>query len=92
MWKGYYLKAVYVPFSVCAMAWLGEHRAFVVEEFISNGGSVITTQRAFRIRFELGQHDRVPDRKIIQQWVSNFRQTGSALKSVQTSSHNSAST
>ena len=34
---------VYVPFSVSAMAWLGEHRAFVVEEFIRNGGSVITT-------------------------------------------------
>ena len=26
--------AVYVPFSVYIMAWSGEHRAFVVEEFI----------------------------------------------------------
>jgi len=26
--------AVYVPFSVYTMAWLGEHRAFTVEEFI----------------------------------------------------------
>jgi len=26
--------AVYVPFSVYTMAWLGEHRAFIVEEFI----------------------------------------------------------
>jgi hypothetical protein len=49
------------------MALRGEHLAFVVEEYIRNGGSVITTQRAFRIRFELG-------------WVSNFRATGSALK------------
>lgn len=71
---------VYVPFSVSAMAWLGEHRAFVVEEFIRNGGSVITTQRAFRIRFALGRHESVPDRKSIHVWVSNFRATGSALK------------
>jgi len=26
--------AVYVPFSVYTMVWLGEHRAFIVEEFI----------------------------------------------------------
>jgi len=26
--------AVYVPFSVYTMAWLGEYRAFIVEEFI----------------------------------------------------------
>ena len=62
------------------MAWHGEHRAFVVEEYIRNGESVITTQRAFRIRFELGRHDPVPDRKTIHVWVSNFRATGSALK------------
>ena len=30
--------AVYVPFSVYTIAWLGEHRAFIVEEFIKNGG------------------------------------------------------
>lgn len=62
------------------MAWHGEHRAFVVEEYIRNGGSAITTQRAFRIRFKLGRHDPVPDRKTIQVWLSNFRATGSALK------------
>jgi hypothetical protein len=62
------------------MAWHGEHHAFVMEEYIRNGDSVITTQRAFRIRFELGRHDPVPDRKTIHVWVSNFRATGSALK------------
>jgi len=36
------------------MAWLGEHLAFIVEEFIKNGGSPVATQRAFRIRFALG--------------------------------------
>jgi transposase len=39
------------------------------------------TQRAFRIRFVLGRHDPVPDKKTIHNWVLNFRQTGSALKS-----------
>ena len=28
--------AVYVPFSVYTMAWSGEHRAFIVEKFITN--------------------------------------------------------
>ena len=42
---------VYVPFSVYTMAWSGEHRAFIVEEFIRNGvGSLVATQRAFCIR------------------------------------------
>ena len=52
--------AVYMPFSEGAIAWLGEHCAFVVEENICNGGSVITTQRAFRIRLKCGRHDSVP--------------------------------
>jgi hypothetical protein len=30
-----------MPFSIHTMAWLGEHCAFVVEEFIQNGGSLI---------------------------------------------------
>ena len=72
--------AVYVPFSVYTMAWSGEHRAFIVEEFIKNGGSPVATQRAFRIRFALGRRETVPDKKTIYRWVSNFRQTGSALK------------
>jgi len=62
------------------MALLGEHRAFIVEEFIKNGGSLVATQRPFRIRFGLGRREAVPDKKTIYRWVSNFRQTGSALK------------
>jgi len=53
-WGAYRRTAVYVPFSVYTMAWLGEHRAFIVEKFIKNGGSPVATQRAFRIRFALG--------------------------------------
>ena len=30
--------AMYVPFSVYTMAWSGEHRAFIVEEFIKMAG------------------------------------------------------
>jgi hypothetical protein len=62
------------------MAWSVENRSFVVEEFFQNGGSPMMTQRAFRIRFTLGRHDPVPDKKTIRNWVSNFRQTGSILK------------
>ena len=29
------------------MAWSGEHRAFVIEEFVKNGESVVVTQRFF---------------------------------------------
>jgi len=61
------------------MLWLGEHRAFIVEEFIKNGGSPVATQRAFRIRFALGRREAVPDKKTIYRWVSNFRQTGQTL-------------
>jgi hypothetical protein len=32
-------------FSAHIMTWSGEHRAFVVEEFIQNGGSPIMAQR-----------------------------------------------
>ena len=62
--------------------WLGEHRAFIVEEFIKNGGSPVATQRAFRIRFALGRREAVPDKKTIYHWVSNFRQTGQTLETL----------
>jgi len=57
------------------MVWLQEHRAFIVEEFIKNGGSPVATQRAFCIRFALGRREAVRDKKTIYRWVSNFRQT-----------------
>jgi len=64
------------------MLWLGEHRAFIVEEFIKNGGSPVATQRAFRIRIALGRQEAVPDKKMIYRWVSNFRQTGQTLEAL----------
>jgi len=62
------------------MVWLGEHRAFIVEEFIKNGGLPVATQRAFRIRFVRGRWEAVSDKKTIYLWVSNFRQTGQTLE------------
>jgi hypothetical protein len=51
-----------MPFSVHTMAWSGEHRTYVVEKLIKNGGSPMM-QRAFRIHFTLGRRDPVPDKK-----------------------------
>ena len=34
-----------MPFSVYTMAWSEERRAFIVEEFIKNGGSPVAIQR-----------------------------------------------
>ena len=62
------------------MNWTDEHRAFVIETFMKNNESVITTQRTLRTHFALGRHAPVPDRKTILLWVSNFRATDSALK------------
>ena len=61
------------------MAWSGEHRAFVIEEFVRNGESVVAMQRSFQRHFSLNRHDPVPTGKTIHCWVSNFRQTSSAL-------------
>ncbi|CAG9560068.1 unnamed protein product [Danaus chrysippus] len=44
------------------MLWSREQRAFAVESFFSNGRSLVTTQRAFRARFELPPHRLVPGR------------------------------
>jgi len=64
------------------MVWLGEHRAFIIEEFIKNDGSPVLTQHAFCICFALGRREAVPDKKTIYRWVSNFRQTGQTLEAL----------
>jgi len=64
------------------MAWLEEHRTFIVQEFIKNGVWPVATQRAFRIRFAIGRWEVVPDKKTIDRWVSNFRQTGQTLEAL----------
>jgi hypothetical protein len=42
--------AVDVPFSVFTMAWSGEHRAFIDEEFIKNGASPIWEANKFKTK------------------------------------------
>ena len=51
----------------------------MVEQFVKNGESVVATQRSFRRHFSVNRHDPVPTGKTICRWVSNFRQTSSAL-------------
>jgi len=46
------------------------------------GGSLVTTQRAFRIRFALGRREAVPDKKTIYRWASNLGQTGQTLEAL----------
>lgn len=62
------------------MACSRKHCALVIKEFINNSGSPILTQRVFCIQFILGRHDPISDHKTIQNWVSYYRQTNSALK------------
>jgi len=54
------------------MVWLEEHRTFIVEEFIKNGGSSVATQRALRIRITLGRQEAVPDKKTIYSWYQTL--------------------
>jgi len=64
------------------MAWLGVHRALIVEEIIKNRVSPVATQRAFGFRFALGRRETLPDKKTIYLWVPNFRQVGQFLEAL----------
>ena len=66
--------------SVAIMLWSREHRAFAVNNFFSNGRSLVATQRAFRARFEIPPHRLVPGRNSILSWVIAFRECGSVAK------------
>jgi hypothetical protein len=58
--------------------WSAVHRVFAVETFFKNNDSVITTQRIFRLHFNIGRHGRVPDCNTIKNWVEMFRTTAFA--------------
>jgi hypothetical protein len=47
------------------MRWSNEQRAFALEAYFSNGGSVVSAQRAFRNRFNIAPLGPEPDRKSI---------------------------
>lgn len=60
--------------------WTAQHRVFVVETFFKNAESVTTTQRKFRLQFNIPRNGAIPTRNTILLWVQNFRETGSALE------------
>lgn len=60
--------------------WTSEHRAFVIEAYFKNHDSVVSTQRLFRARFNIGRRGSVPCRNTIKLWVENFRRSASATK------------
>ena len=66
--------------SVAMEQWTAQHRALVVEAYFKNGDSAVTTQRLFRIHFNIPRHCRVPCRNTIKEWVQNFRENVWALK------------
>ena len=66
--------------SVATEQWTTQHRAFVVEAYFKNGDSAVTTQRLFRRHFNIPCHGRVPCCNTIKEWVQNFRENASALK------------
>ncbi len=54
-----------------------EQKAFVVEVFLKNNESHITTIRKFRAHFKLKSNEKVPDLKTVKNWTEKFRQSGS---------------
>src|SRR5215469_3296746 len=60
--------------------WSGAKRAFTIKSFYKNNDSVEGARREFRRHFNLGRHDSVPSAHAIKTWISNFEETGSAMK------------
>lgn len=55
--------------------WTTEYSAYVVETFFINNGSVILTQRSFRLRFNDPPSGAIPSRNTTRPWVRNFQNT-----------------
>ena len=66
--------------SLAIEQWTAQRRAFLVEAYLKNGDSAVTSQRLFRIHFNIPRHGRDPCRNTIKEWVQNFRENASALK------------
>ena len=65
---------------VTAMRWSNKERAFAVESYFSNDHSIIATQRAFRIRFNIRTGAPLPGRQSLVLWVNTFRVNGNVEK------------
>ncbi|KAF2356868.1 Protein of unknown function DUF4817, partial [Trinorchestia longiramus] len=68
------------PFLVAAMPWSSKYRSFAVHTYLENGHSVIATQRAFRLHFNIPRHGPIPDGKAIRRWVEALEDTGSTRR------------
>ena len=66
--------------AVAMEQWTAQHRAFVVEAYLKNGDSAVTTQRLFLRHFNIPRHGHVPCRNTIKEWVQNFRENALAIK------------
>ncbi|KAF2354392.1 Protein of unknown function DUF4817 [Trinorchestia longiramus] len=62
------------------MPWTSEYRCFVVRTYLENGHSVVATQRAFRLHFNIPRHGPIPDDKAIRHWVEALEDTGSTRR------------
>ena len=62
------------------MEWTKEHRVFCVENYFSNGKSVIAALRNFRRHFEMKPYEAAPCRKTVTRWVTKFRNEGTLLR------------
>lgn len=59
------------------MVWTGEYRGFAVTTFLQNDCSIIATQRAMCLRFNIPRNISVLDEKTIRRWVCALEETGS---------------
>ena len=57
--------------------WSGKQRAYAIKSFYKNNDSYVAAQHEFRLHFNLKRHDSA---KAIKIWITNFEETGSALK------------
>jgi hypothetical protein len=53
--------------------WSVVHRVFPYGSFDKNNELVVKVQHVFRINFNIGRHDAIPDRKTIIRWVTAFQ-------------------
>ncbi len=66
-------------YSISMAGYTPEQKAFVVEVFLKNNESYITTIRKFRVHFKLKSNEKVPDPKTVKNWTEKFHQSGSTM-------------
>lgn len=77
------------------MTWSGEHRAFIFQCFLENE-TLISTQHAFCIRFDVGRYGAIPNTETIRRGLQTSikqvpRLTGNLLGDLRTQDHKQTS-